>query len=305
MELGIVVPPVRTRDSIDLPPSTYVIRVAGADMARGIAPIGKVLALGDTLDSLPGIATVDPVFGLPGKWIPSEMRHGAELGGATVIDRASVIITHLSSVITNNAARLLSREDVRVLTDGLKQSSPAAVEELIPGLLSLAEVQRVLQGLLAEKVPINDLARIYEALSLRAKVATDPDSLIEAVRTALGPIVAARYLDEGRLRVIMIDPTLEQSLLEGLRPAEGGPQILLDTKRLESLITSLKTVIAEAEVGTDNLVLVCAPALRSAVHRLVGPHAPDVPVLSYLEVTAAHPIIETVGVVRALDSIPA
>jgi flagellar biosynthesis protein FlhA len=305
MELGIVVPPVRTRDSIDLPPSTYVIRVAGADVARGIAPTGKVLALGDALDSLPGITTVDPVFGLPGKWIPTEMRHGAELGGATVIDRASVIITHLSAVITNNAARLLSREDVRVLTDGLKQVNPAAVEELIPGLLSLAEVQRVLQGLLAERVPINDLSRIYESLSLRAKVSTDPDGLVEAARSALGPIVAARYLDDGRLRVIMIDPTLEQSMLEGLRPGDGGPQILLDTRRLESLITSLKTVIAGADNGHDNLVLVCAPALRSAVHRLITPHVPDVPALSYLEVTAAHPIIETVGVIRALDSIPA
>jgi flagellar biosynthesis protein FlhA len=305
MELGIVVPPVRTRDSIDLPPSTYLIRVAGADAARGIAPVGKVLALGDTLDTLPGIATVDPVFGLPGKWIPAEMRHGAELGGATVIDRASVIITHLSSVITSNAARLLSREDVRVLTDGVKQVNPSAVEELIPGLMSLAEVQRVLQGLLAEQVPINDLSRIYEALALRAKASTEPDGLIEASRSALGPVIAARYLDDGRLRVIMIDPTLEQSMLEGLRPAEGGPHILLDTKRLEALITSLKSVVNGAETGGDNLVLVCAPALRSAVRRLISPHAPDVPVLSYLEVTAAHPIIETVGVVRALDSIPA
>jgi len=305
MELGIVVPPVRTRDSIDLPPSTYLIRVAGADAARGIAPVGKVLALGDTLDSLPGIATVDPVFGLQGKWIPAEMRHGAELGGATVIDRASVIITHLSSVITSNAARLLSREDVRVLTDGVKQVNPSAVEELIPGLLSLAEVQRVLQGLLAEQVPINDLSRIYESLALRAKVSTDADGLVEAARSALGPVVAARYLDDGKLRVIMLDPGLEQSMLEGLRPAEGGPQILLDTKRLEALVGSLKAVIAGSDTGGDNLVLVCAPALRSAVRRLVSPHAPAVPVLSYLEVTAAHPIIETVGVVRALDSIPA
>jgi flagellar biosynthesis protein FlhA len=305
MELGIVVPPVRTRDSIDLPPSTYVIRVAGADAARGIAPVGKVLALGDTLDSLPGIATVDPVFGLPGKWIPTEMRHGAELGGATVIDRSSVIITHLSAVITSNAARLLSREDVRVLTDGVKQVNPSAVEELIPGLLSLAEVQRVLQGLLAERVPINDLSRIYEALALRAKVSTEPDGLVESARSALGPIIADRYLDDGRLRVIMIDPTLEQSMMEGLRPGDGGPQILMDTRRLEALITSLKSVLQGADNGNDNLVLVCAPALRSAVRRLIGPHAPDVPVLSYLEVTAAHPAIETVGVIRALDPIPA
>jgi flagellar biosynthesis protein FlhA len=172
LDLGLVVPPVRTRDSIELPVSTYTIRIAGVETGRGIAPPGSVLALGHGLDSLPGTATLDPVFGLDGKWIPMEMRHSAEFAGATVIDRASVIITHLSSIIQSNAARLLSREDVRQLTDALKQVSPSAVEELTPALLSLAEVQRVLQGLLAERVPINDLSRIYEALALRAKTST-------------------------------------------------------------------------------------------------------------------------------------
>ncbi|MGN6742985.1 MAG: FHIPEP family type III secretion protein, partial [Amnibacterium sp.] len=142
MEYGVVVPPVRTRDSVDLPPSTYVLRVAGVEMGRGIAPVGKVLAIGDSLDALPGTPTIEPVFGLAGKWIPAEMRHSAELTGATVIDRGSVLVTHLSNVITSNAARLLSREDVRVLTEGVKRVNPSAVEELVPALLSLAEVQR-------------------------------------------------------------------------------------------------------------------------------------------------------------------
>ncbi|MFO7690528.1 MAG: flagellar biosynthesis protein FlhA, partial [Cryobacterium sp.] len=194
MDLGVVVPPVRTRDSIDLPTATYVIRIAGVEYGRGQAPAGKVLALGDALDGLPGNATVEPVFGLAGKWVPSEMRHAAEMTGATVIDRVSVLVTHLSSIITTNAARLLSREDVRVLTDGVRQVNPAAVDDLIPGLLSLAEVQRVLQGLLIEQISINDLPRIYESLSLRAKVSTDAEGLVEAARTALGPALTAQYL---------------------------------------------------------------------------------------------------------------
>jgi flagellar biosynthesis protein FlhA len=305
MELGIVAPPVRTRDSIDLPPSTYVIKVAGTEAGRGIAPPGKVLALGESLDALPGVSTVDPVFGLAGKWIPAEMRHGAELGGATVIDRASVIITHLSSIITTNAARLLSREDVRVLTDGVKSINPSAVDELIPALMSLAEVQRVLQGLLTEQVPINDLSRIYEALALRAKVSTDPDGLIEAARSALGPVIAARYLDGTLLRVIMIEPLLEQSMLEGLRPSDQGTQIVLDPNRLQAVMTSLKQTKDAAEAAGESVVLVCAPALRPAVRRLLSPNPGDLPVLSYLEVTSARPTIETVGVVRALDQIPA
>lgn len=176
LELGIVVPPVRTRDSVDLPSATYVIRIAGVEAGRGEAPAGKVLALGDHLEGLPGTATVEPVFGLAGKWVPNEMRHAAEMSGATVIDRVSVLVTHLSAVITANAARLLSREDVRVLTEGVKQVSPSAVDELIPGVMSLAEVQRVLQGLLAEQIPINDLPRIYESLLLRAKVSRIPNS---------------------------------------------------------------------------------------------------------------------------------
>jgi flagellar biosynthesis protein FlhA len=305
IEIGIVVPPVRTRDSIDLPPSTYVIKIAGFEAGRGIAPPGKILALGDSLEALPGTATVDPVFGLAGKWIPAEMRHGAELGGATVIDRASVVITHLSSIITTNAARLLSREDVRVLTDSVKMINPSAVEELIPNLLSLAEVQRVLQGLLSEQVPINDLSRIYEALALRAKVSTDADGLIEAARAALGPIIASRHIEDSVLRVIMIDPMLEQSMLEGMRPSEVGTQIVMDTARLEAVLGSLQSVVTNAEASGNSVVLVCAPALRPAIHRLVAPAPDGLPILSYQEVTAAHTTIETVGVVRALDPIPA
>jgi flagellar biosynthesis protein FlhA len=299
MELGIVVPPVRTRDSVDLPSSTYVIRIAGVEAGRGLAPSGKVLALGDGLDGLPGLATVEPVFGLAGKWVPTEMRHSAELTGATVIDRVSVLVTHLSSLISSNAARLLTREDVRVLTEGVKQVNPAAVDELVPNLLSLADVQRVLQGLLAEQVSINDLPRIYEALSLRAKISSDPEGLIEAARLALGPAVTAKYIDGTVLRVIMIDPMVEQSMLEGMRPSEVGSQILLDQNTIEALLASVKESVSAIEATGRAAVLVCAPALRPAIHRLVSAQSSGLPVLSYQEVTAGNADIETVGVVRA------
>ncbi|TFB94027.1 flagellar biosynthesis protein FlhA [Cryobacterium sp. HLT2-28] len=305
MDLGVVVPPVRTRDSVDLPSATYVIRIAGVEAGRGTAPAGKVLALGDALDLLPGTATVEPVFGLAGKWVPSEMRHSAEMTGATVIDRVSVLVTHLSSIITGNAARLLTREDVRVLTDGVKQVNPSAVDDLIPGLLSLAEVQRVLQGLLVELIPINDLPRIYESLSLRAKVSADPEGLVEAARQALGPALAAQYLDDGLLRVIMIEPGLEQSMLEGMRPSEQGTQIMLDAARIDAILGSLKEALANVEASGLTAVLVCAPALRPAIRRLVSAHAGGLPVLSYQEVTSANVAIETVGVVRGTETISA
>ena len=305
LELGVIVPPVRTRDSADLPPSTYVIKVAGVEGGRGQAPSGRVLALGDALDTLPGTPTVEPVFGLPAKWIPSEMRHSAELGGATVIDRVSVLITHLSSIITANAARLLTREDVRLLTEGVKQINPPAVEELIPALLSLAEVQRVLQGLLAEQVPINDLPRILEALTLRAKVSNDPEGLVEAARAVLGPAVVAPHLDAGTLRVIMIDPGLEQSMLEGLRPSESGTQIVLDPVRLEAVLASIRDTAGRLDESGVSAVLVCAPALRPAIRRMVAGQLAGLAVLSYQEVTAVQAAIETVGVVRGAESIAA
>ncbi len=305
MDLGIVLPPVRTRDSVELPQSTYVIRIAGVEAGRGLAPSGRVLALGENLDALPGTATAEPVFGLAGKWVPAEMRHSAEMTGATVIDRVSVLVTHLSSIVTDNAARLLSREDVRVLNEGVKEVSPSAAEELVPGLLTLAEVQRVLQGLLVEQVPINDLPRIYEALTLRAKVSTDPEGLIEAARQGLGPVLASRLLNNGVLSVLTIEPLLEQAMLEGMRPSEQGTQIIMPASRIEALVSAVKQASDAAEAAGRVPVLVCAPALRPAVRRLVSAPAGGLVVLSYQEATAANSPIETVGVVRVQEPLTA
>ena len=305
MELGLVIPPVRTRDSVDLPLTSYAIRIAGVEAGRGTAPSGQMLALGDNLDSLPGVAMIEPVFGLAGKWIPAEMRHNAEMTGATVIDRVSVLVTHLSSIVTANAARLLSREDVRVLTEGVRKQSPSAVDELTPALLSLAELQRVLQGLLDEQVPINDLARIYEALTLRAKISTDPESLVESARQALGPALTAKFMDGPVLNVIMIDPLLEQSMLEDMRPAEGGSQIVMGQDRLDAVLRSVASAVDSAAAANRQAVLVCAPALRPAIRRLVGSQPGSVPVLSYREVTSANVRIETVGVVRHAEPLSA
>jgi flagellar biosynthesis protein FlhA len=305
MDLGVVIPAVRTRDSVELPPATYAIRVAGVEAGRGTAPTGRLLALGDFLDALPGTAIVEPVFGLAGKWIPAEMRHSAEMTGATVIDRVSVLVTHLSSIVTANAARLLSREDVRVLTEGVRATSPAAVEELTPALLTLGELHRVLQGLLSEQVPINDLTRIYEALALRAKASSDPEGLIEAARLALGPALVARFAENGRLSVITVEPVLEQTLVQDLRPGETGTQLVMDPGKLDAILTSLSSAVAAAESAGRAAVLVCAPMLRPALRRLV-PHPPaGVPVLSYAEVTSAELAIETIGVVRLGSAVPA
>ncbi len=297
MELGIVIPPVRTRDSVDLPRSTYVVRIGGVEVARGEAPVGRLLALGDHLEQFAGESVREPVFGLMGKWVPMQARAQAELAGATVVDRVSVLVTHLGQIITDNAPRLLTREDVRVLVDGVKQVNPAVVDELVPSLLSLGEVQRVLQGLLAERVSIRDLPRLFEGLSLRAKVSTDPEGLIEAARGALGPAVAAPHAQDGVLRVLTLEPLLEQQLVEARRPGDDGTQLAVDPDRLERLIQSARKRLDDVEKAGLEAVVVCAPILRPALRRTLALAIPHVVVLSYTEVTGASVQVETVGVV--------
>jgi flagellar biosynthesis protein FlhA len=305
MELGLVVPPVRTRDSVELPRSTYVVKIAGVEVGRGEAPSGRLLALGDHLEQLVGTPVNEPVFGLNGKWVPTEMRAQAELAGATVVDRVSVLVTHLGAIITANASRLLTREDVRLLVEGVKQVNPAVVDELVPGMLSLGEVQRVLQGLLTERVSIRDLPRVFEGLTLRAKFSTDPEGLIEAARTALGPAVAAPYVYEGTLRVLTLEPVLEQQLLEARRPSDEGTQLVIDPDRVERFLTSLRDRVHEVEMGGREAIVVCAPGLRPALRRTVALALPSMPVLSYSEVTCAAVQVETVGVVNDASAIVA
>ena len=305
LELGVVVPPVRTRDSVDLPRSAYVVRISGVEVGRGEAPAGRLLALGDNLDGIGGTAVVEPVFGLAGKWIPSELRSAAEMVGATVVDRVSVLITHLGAIIEANAGRLLSREDVRVLTEGVKSVNPSVVDELVPGLLSLGEVQRVLQGLLAEQVPVRDLGRIYEGLTLRAKVSTDPEGLVEAARAALGPALAAPHSRDGALGVVTLEGSLEQSLLESVRPGADGSQLLLDPVRAERLRGGVRRVVTAAENAGHDVVLVCAPGLRPALRRTVSLGMPGLAVLSYPEVTNSGLRIETRGVIEDAHALAA
>ncbi|XVU24982.1 flagellar biosynthesis protein FlhA [Actinoplanes sp. CA-054009] len=298
MELGVIMPPVRTRDDLDLPLSSYAIRISGVDAGTGEAPPGTVLAIGDGLQGLPGRAGVEPVFGLPGKWVPSELHYQAELSGATVVDRASVIITHLAEVVRSNASRLLGREDVRALTEMVKRTHPVVVEELTPSILSLGQIQKVLQALLDEGVPIRDLVRIFEALSLRAKVTVDPDSLVEAARGALGPAIAAQYATDGRLTVITLDPMLEQQLLESLRPSETGAFMAIDGMRAEAIVTEAARLAETAEQQGLAPVLACSPQLRLPLMRLLRAGSRRVQVLSYGEISGSTAQIETIGVVN-------
>ena len=303
MELGVVMPPVRTRDNFDLPASTYAIRLNGVEVARGQAPAGTVLAIGDGLENLPGTAGSEPVFGLAGKWIGTELSGQAELLGATVVDRSSVIITHLSEVVRTHASRLLGREEVAALTKSVRRSHPVVVEDLTPAMLSLGEIQRVLHALLEEGVSIRDLVRIFEALSLAAKAGTEPDRLVEAARLALAPAITAAQTVGGTLSVMMLDPRMQQSLLESVRPSDTGIQLLPGPELVEALVTDTARQYQLMLERGIRPVLVCAPQIRLPLRRLIASTAPDLPVLSYSEVSSNAAIVETVGVIASARTV--
>src|SRR5215203_3591861 len=298
MDTGLVIPLVRTRDNLDLPSSQYVIWLNGVPAAKGSSPAGTVLAIGDGLDGLPGRPTREPVFGLAAKWVPMELQRQAELAGATVVDRSSVITTHLAEVVRQNAAELLGREDVRLLVEMIRRTHPVVVEELTPTLLTLGEVQRVLHALLEEGVSIRDLVRIFEALSVRAKTSTDVDGLVEAARAALGSAISQPYVTpDERLHVITLDPAFEQRLLEAVRPTENGQVLALDGHTVDSLVRGCTELLDQADRLNLSPVLVCSPQVRAALSRLVRQVLPRLSVISYNEVSRTAQI-ESLGVVN-------
>jgi flagellar biosynthesis protein FlhA len=303
METGLVIPLVRTRDNLDLPASTYVIWLNGVPAARGTSPAGTILAIGDNLDGLPGKPTREPVFGLAAKWVPVELQRQAEMAGATVVDRSSVITTHLAEVVRQNAADLLGREDVRLLVEMVRRSHPIVVEELTPALLTLGEVQRVLHALLTEGVSIRDLVRIFEALSVRAKASTDLDGLVEAARGALGSAISQPYVTpDERLHVLTLDPGFEQRLLESVRQSDQGQVLALDAGAIDALVHGCSGLLEEAERSGLSPVLVCSPQVRAALARLMRQVLPRLPVISYTDVSRTAQI-ESLGVVSGAVAI--
>lgn len=297
MELGLVAPLVRTRENADLPRDTYAIRVHGVEAARGRAPLGNVLVLAAHPDEvIPGEATLEPVFGLPASWVPEHLGPQLEARGHSVIDRASVILTHLSEVVRSSAADLLSRQDVQDLVEGLKETDPSVANEVGGERLDLAGLHRVLAALLKERVPIRDLVRILEATTAIAGPNTDSDLLVEAARRALGPAICSQFSHDGKLPVLTLEPRLEQHLLESLRQGESGAFLAMDPGLTEALLDEMTATIAAAENQGHSPVLLCTDRLRPVLRRLLVSTWPSLPVLSFQELSP-HLSLEPTGVI--------
>ena len=294
MELGFVMPSVRTRDAPHLPAHTYAIKVHGVEVGRGTTQPGRVLVLGDDLATLPGEDVREPVFGLPARWVPVEFRVQAELSGHTVVDRSTLVVTHLAEVVRRRAGRLLGRTDVKTLLDGVRATDPAVVDELTTLGVTTAEVQRVLASLLDDNVPIRDLVRILEALGERARTVRTPEVLVEAVRAEIGPGISSALATDGTLHAITIDPLTEVRLTESIRVTEAGSQLELFPDEHDRLVAEVAAAAEAAARRGGTGVVVCSAQLRPSLRRLLRPSTANVPVISYQEI-GDHLMVEVVA----------
>src|SRR3954469_16736446 len=264
-ELGMVIPSVRIHDEVGLDSHEYVVKVRGAEIAQGRIMAGHQLALdpGDAVGTLPGIPTTEPAFGIPATWIADPQRAEAEALGYTVVARESVIVTPLTEAIRANAHELLTRQETRELLDRLKESNAAVVDEVVPDVLSLGEIQRVLQSLLREGVSIRDLGAIIEAIGDKARLTRDPGVLAEYARQALGRTITAPHLDaERNLRAIALDPQVEQEVSEAITQTSDGEYLVMEPQRAQQLVTHLKEHLDEALARGGRPVLLCSARVR-------------------------------------------
>ena len=287
LDLGIVLPTVRVRDNLQLQPNQYVVKLRGVEVARGDLLINQYLAMNAGLadEQIEGIPTTEPAFGLPALWIQSSLKDRAELLGYTVVDPPSVLTTHLTEVIKGNAANILSRQDVQTLITNLKAEHPAVVDELIPGVLSIGETQKVLQNLLRERITIRDLVTIVETLADYARQTRDTEALTEYVRQRLARAISAQYRGaDGLVHVITLSPRVEQQLTEALKQTDQGTMIAMEPVRAQQLLQRLAGEMERVAGLGHAPVLLCSARLRLAVRRLTERVLPNLVVLSFSEI---------------------
>lgn len=299
LELGIIVPVVRIRDNIQLQPNEYRIKIKGNEVAKGELLLDHYMAMSPGIDdeSITGIETVEPAFGLPALWISEEMKEQAELSGYTVVDPPSVVSTHLTEIIKNNAHILIGRQETKQLIDHLRETHSILVEEVTPDLLSIGDVQKVLANLLKERVSIRNLPVIFEALADYARMTTDTSLLTEYVRQALSRQLTKQYMIEGEtLKVITLSGKVEKAIADGIQQTEHGNYLSLDPDTTQQIIEAVAKELEKAQLQYSSVLILCSPAVRMYVKQLIDPYLPLVPVLSYNELESTVEV-QSVGMV--------
>lgn len=300
MELGIVVPVIRIRDNIQLQPSEYVIKIKGNRVASGEIMLDHYLAMSPGIDdeAVEGIETVEPAFGMPALWVNEDMKEEAEMAGYAIVDPPSVVSTHLTEVIKRHAHELIGRQEVKSLIENVRETSPAVVEELVPQLMTIGEVQKVLMKLLKEKVSIRNLLVILETLADYASQTKDTDLLTEYVRQSLSRQITLQYTTHKEpLQVITAGASLEKKFADSVHRTEQGNYLSIDPESSQTIFQKITEQAAQLQQTGVQPILLTSPAIRIYMRQFVERFAPDLPVLSYNELEPEIEI-QSVGVVN-------
>ena len=301
LELGTVVPIIRLRDNIQLNPNQYIIKIKGIQVTEGEILFDHYMAMnpGYVEEEITGIPTFEPSFHLPAIWITESQRERAESLGYTVVDPPSIIATHLTEVIRSHIAELLTRQDVQNLVNNLKETNPVLVDELIPKLLGLGEVQKVLQNLLREGISIRDLLSIFETLADHASATRDTDVLTEYTRQSLKRAISNKFFPANETTsVITLDPKVEQDIMASVKQTEQGAYLALDPEKSRAIINSLETEVNKLEKMGRNAIVITSPIVRMYFKKLTEDYFKDLIVVSYNEVES-NIELQSVGMVTA------
>ncbi len=299
LELGLVVPTIRIRDNIQIKPNAYIIKLKGIEIAKGELMLDHYLAMnsGTVFEEVPGIETIEPAFGLPALWIPDNEREQAELNGYTVVDAVSVLATHITEVIKQHADEILGRQETQNLIDNLKKTNQALVDEVVPDLLNVGEVQKVLANLLRERISIRDIGTILEVLSDYARATKDTEILTEYVRHAMNRQITQQNVQNGTLPCITLDPALENRIAGGVQRTDHGSYVSIDPDSMQKLIAAINEELPKlTNMGYQPIVLT-SPAVRLYFRKLVERSVPGLIVLSHAEIEQSVEI-QILGVVK-------
>ncbi|ERN53297.1 flagellar biosynthesis protein FlhA [Alkalihalophilus marmarensis] len=301
LELGMIVPVIRIRDNIQLQPNEYTIKIKGNEVAKGDLLLDHYMAMSPGVEdeSIVGVDTVEPAFGLPALWIGEEMKEQAELSGYTVVDPPSVVSTHLTEVIKRHAHELLGRQETKQLVEHLQETYPALVEEVTPNTLSTGEVQKVLTNLLKENISIRNLPIIFETLADYGQMTKDMDLVTEYVRQSLSRQISRQFTTPGEpLYVITLSGSVEKKVADGVQQTEHGNFLSMDPNVSQQILESAAGEADRLQGMGQVPVILCSPAVRMYVRQLLERYLPHVPVLSYNELEA-NVEVQSVGVVNA------
>ena len=286
IEMGVVVQPIRIRDNLQLKTNEYIIKIRGTTITKGELMPNMLLCMDPTGEvEIPGIKGIEPAFGLPAVWINKDQREEAELKGLTVVDPTTVMVTHLTEIIKNHSYELLGRQEVKLILDSMKEKYSAVTEELIPDLMTIGEIQKVLQNLLKERVSIKDMVTILESLADNSRNTKDIEVLTEYVRFSLARSICNPLIDEnGALTVITLDPSIEQTINNNIQKSMQGSFPALDPDTTSSILNGLKQKLDEVYFYNNQAVVLVSPNIRPAFRRLIEMVFPAVNVLSLNEV---------------------